>query len=152
MATSKVLTEVLDQLILLFNQRSMDLPDGCFTRHTQFQLNGVPFENMLGRSPQDPLVLMIARGPAGYRFTAKAVQHAVPDAKLERGELETRQQGDSHLLTGQCWLSGHFRGTGEAVELLANIEMRFNGGTLAMANVRMDPGLVQRLSEARIRD
>lgn len=77
----------IDELIRLFNARSMDLPDGLFTRRTQLLLNGVPFEALLGRSPDDPLVLMIARGPAGYRFAAKAVQHAVPDATLERGEI-----------------------------------------------------------------
>src|SRR4029450_6263596 len=87
MASAARLTAVVDRLIELFNRQSLDLPDGLFTRQTQFRLNGVPFEHMLGRSPDDPLVLMLARGPAGYRFTAKAVQHAVLDARLERGEL-----------------------------------------------------------------
>src|SRR5262245_8098693 len=77
MAADAGLTAVVDRLIALFNRQSLDLPDGVFTRHTQFRLNGVPFEEMLGRSPDDPLVLMLARGPAGYRVTAKAVPHAV---------------------------------------------------------------------------
>lgn len=152
MAASEVLTTLIDELIALFNKRSMDLPDGYFTRHTQFQLNGVPFEEMLGGSPQDPLVLMITRGAAGYRFTAKAVQHAVPDAMLVRGELEEAIEGDTQIVKGQCWLSGHYRGTPEAVELLADVEMRFRGGTLATANVKMDPTVVQQLQRARIRE
>lgn len=152
MATSETVTTLIDQLIALFNQRSMDLPDGYFTRHTQFQLNGVPFEHMLGRPPDDPLVLMIARGAAGYRFTAKAVQHAVPDAKIARGELTESAEGDLHVVRGQCWLSGHYRGTGEAVELLVDVEMRFRGNTLANANVMIDPALLQQLQNARIRD
>ena len=57
----------------------------AFTRH---------MAAMLGRSPSDPLVLMIARGPAGYRFAIKALQHAIPDARVEvetiEGELGTR--------------------------------------------------------------
>ena len=152
MAAGEAVTTLIDQLITLFNQRSMDLPDGHFTRHTQFRLNGVPFEEMLGRSPQDPLVLMIARGAAGYRFTAKAVQHAVPDAQIARGELHESTQGDEVLVSGQCWLSGHYRGTGEPVELLVDVEMHFNGTTIAMANVKMDPALLQQLQNARIRD
>jgi hypothetical protein len=150
MAAGEVLTAFIDELVASFNRRSMDLPDGYFTRHTQFRLNGVPFEDMLGRSPQDPLVLMITRGAAGYRFTAKAVQHAVPDAALVRGEIVQRDEGGDQVLSGQCWLSGHFRGTGEAVEILADVEMRFAGGTLAQANVAIDPAIVQRLQQARI--
>ena len=152
MAASEAVTRLIDELITLFNKRSLDLPDGYFTRHTQFRLNGVPFEDMLGRSPQDPLVLMIARGAAGYRFTAKAVQHAVPDATLVRGDLEESREGDTRLVAGQCWLSGHFRGTGEPVELLAAVEMRFSAGTIASADVKIDPALVERLQQARIHD
>jgi hypothetical protein len=152
MAASEAVTALIDQLITLFNQQSMDLPDGYFTRHTQFRLNGVPFEDMLGRSPQDPLVLMIARGAAGYRFTAKAVQHAVPDAQIARGELSETAQGDTLVVAGQCWLSGHYRGTGEPVELLVDVEMQLKNGTIASANVKMDPALVQQLQNARIRE
>jgi hypothetical protein len=152
MAASEAVTKLIDQLITLFNQRSLDLPDGYFTRHTQFRLNGVPFEDMLGRSPQDPLVLMITRGAAGYRFTAKAVQHAVPDATLVRGDLDESNDGDGQMVRGECWLSGHFRGTGEPVELLAAVEMQFNAGTIASANVKIDPALVERLQQARIHD
>ena len=99
MAPDAALTTIVDRLIDLFNRQSLDLPDGLFTRHTQFRLNGVPFEDMLGRSPGDPLVLMLARGPAGYRFAAKAVQHAVSDARLQRGELSesTIGHGTRHL-------------------------------------------------------
>ena len=150
MAASESVTTLVDELISLFNQRSMDLPDGYFTRHTQFRLNGVAFEEMLGRSPQDPLVLMIARGAAGYRFTAKAVQHAVPDAQLVRGELQQRNEGGVTVATGQCWLSGHYRGTGDRVELLVDVELRLDGATLTNANVTINPALVERIQQARM--
>ena len=65
MAASEAVTTLVDRLVDLFNERSMDLPDGYFTRHTRLLLNGVAFEEMLGRAPNDPLVLMIARGAAG---------------------------------------------------------------------------------------
>lgn len=152
MAASEAVTALVDQLVTLFNQRSLDLPDGCFTRHTQFRLNGVPFEEMLGRPSEDPLVLMITRGSAGYRFTAKAVQHAVPDAKLVRGELVETGDGDGQIVTGQCWLSGHYRGTQDPIELLVDVELRFEGATLASADVKIDRAVVQQLQQARIRE
>ena len=152
MAASERVTTLVDELIELFNERRMDLPDGWFTRHTQFRLNGVPFEEMLGRSPADPLVLMLSRGAAGYRLTAKAVQHAVPDARLVRGELEERSSGGGAVVNGQCWLSGHYRGSIEPVELLIGVELRLKGPTIESANVTIDPALLGRLQEARSRD
>ena len=150
MAASAAVTAFVDQLVDLFNKRSMDLPGGYFTRHTQFLLNGVPFETMLGRSATDPLILMLTRGPAGYRFTAKALQHAIPDATLQRGELQETAEGDVQVVRGQCWLSGHLRG-GEAVEVLVDVEMQFRGGALHRANASVDPPQVQRIHEARLR-
>ena len=81
MAAIEGLTGAIDQVITYFNARRLDLPDGFFDRRTQFVINGAPFETLLGQSPNDPLILMLARGPAGFRFTAKALQHAIPDAK-----------------------------------------------------------------------
>lgn len=151
MAASATLTGLLDQLIGLFNKRSMDLPDGYFTRQTQWVLNGVPFEEMVGRPAGDPLVLMLTKGAAGYRFAVKAVQHAVPDASLQRGEFAEGSDAGAHLLTGQCWLSGHFRGAGEPVELLIDVEVRLRDGTIDRANATVDPALLQQLQAARLR-
>src|SRR5687768_3335248 len=151
MAASEVMTALVDQLIDLFNHRSLDLPDGYFTRHTQFLLNGVPFEAMLGRSPDDPLILMLTRGPAGYRFTAKAVQHAVPDAQLLRGDIDESAGDGGPVVRGQCWLSGHMRGVGEPVDALVGVEMHFRGGTIARVNATLDEAAIARLQAARLR-
>jgi hypothetical protein len=110
MDASARVTGLVDELITLFNRHSEDLPDGLFDRRTQFLLNGVPYEEMVGRSPSDPLVLMLTRGPAGYRFALKAILHAVPDARLERGEFASTTRSTQPVLACQCWLSGHFRG------------------------------------------
>ena len=88
-----------------FNARKLDLPDGFFDRRTQFVINGAPFETLLGQSPNDPLILMLARGPAGFRFTAKALQHAIPDAQIERGEIVT--DGDPSTLAIAAVAVGH---------------------------------------------
>jgi hypothetical protein len=80
------------------------------------------------------------------------VQHAVPDARIERGELDEITDGDARVVTGQCWLSGHYRGTGEPVDLLVDVEMRFRGPMLERANVIIDPARLQQLQHARLRD
>lgn len=151
MEASSRLTALVDELIALFNRRSEDLPDGLFDRRTQFVLNGEPYETMLGRSPSDPLVLMLTRGPAGYRLVAKAMLHAVPDARLERGEFRPVDDPGRDL-RWQCWLSGHLRGTGEAIETLFDAE--FNAGTagaVERAAVRIDERDLARIREARLR-
>jgi hypothetical protein len=151
MAAGAALIALVDQVIDLFNTRSLDLPDGFFSRNTQFVLNGVAFEEMLGRTSNDPLVLMLTRGAAGYRFVAKAVQHAVPDAVLQRGELEESWEEEAPVVKGQCWLSGHYRGSGELVELLVNVELRLSGGTVERAHASVDPALLQQIQAARLR-
>ena len=151
MATSTTLIALVDQLIGLFNRRSLDLPDGYFTRNTQLALNGVPFEELVGRRADDPLVLMLTKGAAGYRFAAKAVQHAVPDASVQRGELVERSDAGIQLLTGQCWLSGHLRGAGEPVEVLIDVELRLRDGTIERANAAVDPAILQQLQAAHLR-
>jgi hypothetical protein len=151
LAASAALTAFVDQLLELFNKRGLDLPDGYFTRNTRLLLNGVAFEEMLGRSATDPLVLMLTRGPAGYRFTAKALQHAVPDATMQRGELREVHDADVQVLTGQCWLSGHLRGSGERAEVLVDIEFRLRGGGIEQASAAIDPALLEQLKAARLR-
>ena len=103
MAAPQALIDHVDQVIDYFNTRRMDLPDGFFDRQTQFLINGATFESLLSGAPNDPLVMMLARGPAGYRFTAKALQHAIPDAKIERGDLVT--DGDPFKIATKLW--GH---------------------------------------------
>ena len=107
MAAAEGVAAALDLVIEYFNARRMDLPDGLFDRKTQFVINGAPFETLLSTAPNDPLILMLARGPAGFRFTAKALQHAVPDATLERGDVVT--DGDPFKITSKVWLSGNSR-------------------------------------------
>src|SRR5687768_16065269 len=99
---SRRLAAAIDQVIAFFNAKKMDLPDGFFDRKTQFVINGAPFETLLGQSPTDPLILMLARGPAGFRFTAKALQHAMPDARIERADIVT---GGLSIVTTQLRLS-----------------------------------------------
>jgi hypothetical protein len=146
MGASETLIAKLDELIALFNARRMDLPDGLFDRKTQFVLNGSPYETLVGRSPDDPLVLMLTRGPAGYRFAAKAIQHAVPDAKIERGDLAS---GDGTLAT-RLWLSGRLRDTQDSVETMVDVTLQVAvAGWVEQASVAIDAATLERLRRAR---
>jgi hypothetical protein len=152
METRSRITLLVDELIDLFNRRGMDLPTGLFDRHTQFVLNGAAFEEMLGRSPDDPLILMLARGPAGYRFTVKALQHAVPDAQISRGELAESTIDGTHAVRGQCRLSGHLRGTGQPTDSAIEVELTLDAhGVIDRAAVTIDEKALADLREARLR-
>lgn len=151
MAAGAGLIALVDRLIDLFNRQSLDLPDRLFTRRTQFRLNGVAYEEMLGRSPDDPLVLMLARGPAGYRFTVKAVQHALPDARLDRGEIAEEARDGMDIVRGEGWLSGHFRGSGDAANVLIGFELLVRGGSIDRVDATIESGALEKLREARLR-
>ena len=140
----------VDQVIEYFNKRKLDLPDGFFDRKTQFVINGAPFETLLGRAPNDPLILMLARGPAGYRFTVKALQHAVPDAKIERGDVIAA--GDPFKVTTKLWLSGALRGSGEKINALIEVVLRLTqAGLIEVAEATIDPAMLEKIREARLR-
>lgn len=151
MAADASLLHRLDRLIALFNARSLDLPDGLFSRTTQFVLNGVPFEERLGRPPGDPLVRMLARGPAGYRFATKAVQHAVPDGVLQRGEVESAFEPPGQRVRGRAWLSGHYRGSGESADILFDLELTLADGRVECAAVEVEPATLALVHQARLR-
>ena len=150
MATLESLTADIDRVIEYFNARRLDLPDGFFDRRTQFVINGAPFESLLGQSPNDPLILMLARGPAGFRFTAKALQHAIPNARLERGEVITDE--DPLALSLRLWLSGNLRGTGEAVNAVVAVTLRLAAaGHVEIAEAVLDDGALEKIRQARLR-
>jgi hypothetical protein len=150
MAAAEALIAAIDRVIAHFNARQMDLPDGFFDRKTQFVINGAPFETLLGTAPDDPLVLMLARGPAGYRFTAKALQHAIPDAKLEPGEVLS--DVDPLEVTTKLWLSGTLRGSGEAINAVVDVTLRLSAtGSVEIAEAEVDPIELEKIRTARLR-
>jgi len=155
-ATLEGLTAAIDQVIDYFNVRRLDLPDGFFDRRTQFVLNGVSFETLLSATPNDPLILMLARGPAGFRFTAKALQHAVPDARLDRGDVAadpstSLKASGPTVLEFQLWLSGKLRGTGESINSLVSVTLRLAAaGHVEAAEAQIDAGDLEKIRRARV--
>lgn len=150
MAAAPALTARIDELVACFNRRSLDLPDRLFDRGTQFLLNGTPFEAMLGRPATDPLVLMIARGPAGYRFAIKALQHAVPDARVERSGDTAEDDGPG--TTVALRLTGRLRGSDAPIDTIARVALVVRDETVTSADVALDAGLVSALRTARLLD
>jgi hypothetical protein len=145
-AAAESVIGAIDRVIELFNAKAMDLPDGFFDRRTQFVLNGSSFETLLGRPENDPLVLMLARGPAGFRFAAKALQHAVPDARLERGDIA----GGVSTVTTRLWLSGTLRGSGDGLNTVVDITLRLAPpGHVEVAEASIDPQTLDHLRVAR---
>ena len=155
MAASQGVIAAIDRVIEYFNARRMDLPDGFFDRKTQFLVNGASFESLLSAAPNDPLVLMLARGPAGFRFAAKALQHAMPDASIHRtpssmesGSLST---GGPDVLAFQLRLSGTLRGAGEAVNALIEITLRMApAGPVEIAEAIIDTATLAKIKAARV--
>lgn len=155
-APSRRLVDAIDQVIAYFNNRRMDLPDGLFDRKTQFVINGATFESLLSAAPNEPLIMMLARGPAGYRFTAKALQHAIPDAKLERGDVSTGGDAQTiaikQTITIKMRLSGKLRGTSEPVNALVDVTLRLGqAGQVEIAEAVMEPAVLDAIREARVK-
>lgn len=150
MATAQTMTATVDRVIALFNAKAMDLPDGLFDRRTQFVLNGAPFETLLGQPPNDPLVLMLARGPAGYRFMTKALQHALTGANVERGDL--RADAGPLTFSTSLWLSGVLRGTGEAFNAVVAVTLKLaEAGHVEIAEAVVEEHDLDKLRAARVR-
>jgi hypothetical protein len=155
------LAGAIDQTIAFFNARKMDLPDGLFDRKTQFVINGAPFETLLGQPPADPLVLMLTRGPAGFRFTTKTLQHAMPDARLERpstqlspppADAASLRTGGPNEVVFELWLYGKLRGTGEPVNSVVSVTLRMApAGYVEVAEATVDEAVLDQLRQARLR-
>lgn len=158
MATAEGVTAAIDQVIAYFNARKMDLPDGFFQRQTQFVINGAPFETLLGQSPDDPLILMLSRGPAGYRFTVTGLQHAVRNAHIDRPstppgqfiEPASLRTGDPSTISFKLRLSGQLRDTGEALNAMIDITLQLTAtGAVAVAAATMDEATLEKIRQSR---
>jgi hypothetical protein len=144
------LIEQLGVVLTLYNRRSMDLPDGLFGRNAQFRLNGTCFEELMGRSPDDALVRMLTRGVAGYRFAAKALQHAVPDGQLLTEGFQLNP--DTWRVEGTVRLTGALRGTGEDFDETARIALHLApSGSIDAVDAVIAPEVLAQLRDARLR-
>jgi hypothetical protein len=150
-ASSTEVLDRLDQLVSHFNRGTLDLPDGLLDRNAPLRLNGVAYEETMGRSIDDPLVRLVARGPAAYRFLAKALRYAIPDAVVTLGALERTPDAAGFVLTGAARLAGTLRAPHRPFADDASIRLRFDeAGRLLEVDVTMSEAGVQALRAARI--
>lgn len=140
------LRERLEALVTYFNQASLDVPDDLLSRQCVFRLNGLAYEDTLGRPVSDPLVRLIARGPAGYRFLAQWLRFAMPDAQASLHLAAC----DAGLATGVAVLRGTLRGSTDAFEVRADVALLVEeAGRLGEVAVVVDEGMLARLELAR---
>ena len=143
------LLDRLSALVGLFGRGSLDLPDGVLTRDTVFRLNGVAYDESLGR-PNDPMARLVGRGPGGYRFLVKALRFALPDARLAIGALERTSLDVGCRLAGGARLAGTLRGSGDAFDEPCALGLGFDAeGHLVAIDVELDPRQVARIQVAR---
>ena len=143
------LLDRLSTLVSLFGRGSLDLPEGVLTRDTVYRLNGVAYDDSLGR-PGDPLARLVGRGPGGYRFLLKALRFALPDARLANGSLERTSLDAGCRLAGGARLAGTLRGAGGTFDEPCAIALDYDGeGRLTVVHVTMDPDAIARIQAAR---
>jgi hypothetical protein len=146
---STLLQDRLSALVGLFDRGSLDLPDGLLTHGTVYRLNGVAYDDTLGR-PGDPLARLVGRGQGGYRFLLKALRFALPDARLAIGALERTSLDAGCRLAGRGRLEGTLRGAGapfaEDVELAFTFD---DDGRLLAIDATLAPEQVARIQAAR---
>jgi hypothetical protein len=78
------------------------------------------------------------------------LQHALPDARLDRGEIAT--DGDPFRIRLQLWLSGTLRGTGEGLNSLVNVTLRLaSTGHIEIAEAAIEAGELDQIRQARLK-
>jgi hypothetical protein len=139
------------RLVALFNEGSLDVPDGLIAKTCVFRLNGVAYEDTMGRPVSDPLVRLVARGPAGYRLLSQALRYAAPDVRIRLDRLVAPGTPAGGLVTGTAHLEGTLRG-GEPLKARAAVAMVADAqGSLAEVAAVLDEGHVAALAKARER-
>lgn len=144
--SSPRLQVLIDELIAYFNRRVMDVPDGFFDRNARFTLNGQTFEALLGRTDDDPLIRMIARGAAGYRFAAKPLLHALDTVLVSRMDFT---EDDDHA-RAKLALRGTLRGSGTVLDEMVTVDLSIAPpGTVQRVDVMIAEGALDRIRAAR---
>jgi hypothetical protein len=139
--------EALYRLIAAFNRGSLDIPDGFFTPRTTFTLNGRNYESLLGGSPDDPFVRLLARGAAGYRTAAKALQYGLQEPVVT---LESLSDADaSGVRTAIIRVEGRLRPSGETFDGRATLRLAGADGQVDSVSVTCSDGDLERIAASR---
>ncbi len=123
----------IDALVAAFNRGSLDVPAHLFTPRTTFVLNNRTYESMLGGSSDDPLIRLLARGVAGYRTAAKALQYALQGPIIT---VESWSDPDaSGVFEASLRVEGQFRDSGDPFTGRASLRLVCTEGELTSIDV-----------------
>lgn len=139
--------ESIDALVAAFNRGSLDVPTGLFTPRTTFTLNSQSYEAILGGSADDPLIRLLARGAAGYRTAAKALQYALVDAVASVESLS--EPDESRFRTAAVRVHGRLRESSEPFTTLATLRLGCTHAELTSVDVICSEEALARIAASR---
>ena len=141
-----------------FNRGSLDVPAGLFTPRTTFNLNGRSYESILGGSAEergrgpatneDPLIRFLARGAAGYRTAAKALQYALQRPVIVVESLS--ELDPSGVRTASIRVEGELRDSNEPFSAVATLRLRDTHGELTSVDVVCAEQYLARIAASRL--
>ena len=144
--------QLADRLALLaqaFNEQRLDVPPGLLDRACVFRLNGVAYEDTMGRPVSEPIVRLVARGPAGYRFLAQALRYAIPDAHVIVEDVVAADTG-GRLASATVAVKGTLRGSSTPWRAGVALALVIGAGRLVQEiAAMMDERHVEAIREAR---
>ncbi len=135
------------ELVAAFNRGSLDVPPDLLTPHTVYSLNGRSYESMLGGSPDDPLIRLLARGAGGYRSAAKALHYALQQPTATVVSLTPESATGARVLS--LLIQGRLRHTNDPVDSACTVMLGVSGDRLVSADVTYDVDDLARIAEAR---
>jgi hypothetical protein len=139
--------KALHHLIAAFNRGSLDVPAGLFTPRTTFTLNNRSYEAILGGSPEDPLIRLLARGAAGYRTAAKALQYALQRPVVRVESISEPDASGVH--SASICVEGRLRDTGAPFIGRAAIRLTCDHDELTSVEVRCAEDDLTRIAASR---
>jgi hypothetical protein len=140
--------ESLSALVAAFNRGSLDVPANLFTARTTLALNGRSYESILGGSPDNPLIRLLARGAAGYRTAAKALQYSLQRPLIV---VESLSESDaSGVRTASIRVEGELRDSNEPFSTVATLRLRDTHGELTSVDVICAEHDLARIAASRL--
>jgi hypothetical protein len=134
--------------VAAFNRGSLDVPANFFTPRTTFSLNGRSYEAILGGSPDDPLIRLLARGVAGYRTAARALQYALQRPVIA---VESLSEPDgSGFCTASVRVQGELRDSKQPFAAGATLRLGSSNGELTTVEVRCAEDDLARIAASRL--
>ena len=112
-----------------------------------YSLNDRSYETILGGSPDDPLIRLLARGVGGYRTAAKALQYALQQPVIT---VETLTDPDDHGIgVATLRVEGQLRDSNE--RFVGHCSVKLGCANAALAEVRVSCSLTDlaRIASAR---